>query len=234
MRNQASPNSTGSITVPAFRSGVRRTITLTIVLINLLLLAPASASAYLASRDQAQPSAEQEVVALIEIPAGANQKWEQNKDSGRLEWEKRNDTRRVVSCKPYPGNYGMIENTLLPKNKGGDGDPLDVINLGPAVKRDSHIKIEIIGSLKLKDHGEQDDKLITVMDNSPHAEVRSMTELRSFYVGDDEKLRVRVSHYKRPEQIEFVGFGDRAETSGVLRIAQQSFLIKMGDLEKGS
>ena len=72
MRNQASPDSTGLITVTAFRAGVRRTITLTIVLINLLLLAPASASAYLASRDQAQPSAEQEVVALIEIPAGAN------------------------------------------------------------------------------------------------------------------------------------------------------------------
>jgi len=42
------------------------------------------------------------------------------------------------------------------------------------------------------------------------------------------------SHYKRPEKIEFVGFGDRAETPGVLRIAQQSFLIQMGDLEKGS
>ena len=128
------------------------------------------------------------MVALIEIPAGANQKWEQNKDSGRLEWEKRNDTRRVVSYKPDPGSYGMIENTLLPKSKGGDGDPLDVISSGPAVKRDSHIKIEIVGSLKLKDHGEQDDKLITVMDNSPHAEVRSMTELRSLYVGDDDKL----------------------------------------------
>ena len=139
-----------------------------------------------------------------------------------------------MSYKPYLGNYGMIENTLLPKNKGGDGDPLDVINLGPAVKRDSHIKIEIVGSLKLKDHGEQDDKLITVMDNSPHAEVRSMTELRSLYVGGDEKLRVWFSHYKRPEQIEFVGFGDRAEALDVLRIAQESFLIQMNDLEKSN
>lgn len=90
MRNQASPFSTESITAPASRSRVRRTITLAIVLINLVILAPASASAHLANRIQAQPNAPQEVVALIEIPAGTNQKWEQNKDSGQLEWEKPN------------------------------------------------------------------------------------------------------------------------------------------------
>jgi inorganic pyrophosphatase len=233
MRNRASPLSTESITAPASRSRVRRAITLAIVLINLVTLAPASASAHLANRIQAQPNVQQEVVALIEIPAGTNQKWEQNKDSGQLEWEKRNGTRRVVSYLPYPGNYGMIENTLLPKDKGGDGDPLDVIILGPAVERGSHIKIDIIGILKLKDNGEQDDKLIAVMDKSPLADVRSMSELRTLYVGVDEILRVWFSHYKGPEQMEFVGFGDRAEALDVLRIAQESFLIQMNDLEKG-
>ena len=61
-----------------------------------------------------------------------------------------------------------------------------------------------------------------------------MSELRTLYVGVDEILRVWFSHYKGPEQMEFVGFGDRAEALDVLRIAQESFLIQMNDLEKGN
>ena len=44
---------------------------------------------------------------------------------------------REVKYLGYPGNYGMIPRTLLPKELGGDGDPLDVIVLGPAVERGS-------------------------------------------------------------------------------------------------
>ena len=57
-----------------------------------------------------------------------------------------------------------------------------------------------------------------------------MPELRTLYVGVDEILRVWFSHYKGPEQMEFVGFGDRAEVLEVLRIAQESFLVQMNDL----
>ena len=35
----------------------------------------------------------------------------------------------------YPGNYGMILRTLLPEESGGDGEPLDVVVLSPAVPK---------------------------------------------------------------------------------------------------
>ena len=222
MRNQASPIHTHAATVALFRRRIRRTITLAVVLIDLMLLAQASASEHLLNRDQKHPP--QDLVALIEIPAGTNQKWEQNKHSGEVEWEIRDGVHRVVNYLPYPGNYGMIENTLLPKDRGGDGDPLDVIVIGPAVDRGSRINIRIIGILKLKDNGEQDDKLIAVMDASPFDHVNSIAELQSQYTGVDEILRLWFTHYKGPGQMQFVGFADRLEALDVLRVAQESFL----------
>ena len=35
----------------------------------------------------------------------------------------------------YPGNYGFIPQCDLDKSEGGDGFPLDIIVLGPAVYR---------------------------------------------------------------------------------------------------
>ena len=37
-------------------------------------------------------------------------------------WEFRDGKPRVVAYLGYPGNYGMIPRTLLPKEHGGDGD----------------------------------------------------------------------------------------------------------------
>ena len=121
----------------------------------------------------------------------------------------------------------MIENTLLPKDRGGDGDPLDVIVLGPAVDRGSRINIRIIGILKLEDNGEQDDKLIAVMDGSPFDHVNSIAELQRHYLGVDEILRLWFSHYKGLGQMKFVGFADRLEALDVLRAAHESFLSSL-------
>jgi len=63
--------------------------------------------------------------AVIEIPSGTVAKWEVEKSNGSLEWEVVNGKNRVVDYLGYPGNYGMIPQTLLPKELGGDGDPLD-------------------------------------------------------------------------------------------------------------
>ena len=71
---------------------------------------------------------------VVEIPTGSVQKWEVDKTSGNLKWEFVDGKPREVKYLGYPGNYGMIPRTLLPKELGGDGDPLDVIVLGPAVE----------------------------------------------------------------------------------------------------
>lgn len=72
-----------------------------------------------------------DVNAVVEIPAGTLDKWELSKSNGQVEWETVNDVPRVVNYLGYPGNYGMIPRTLLPKDDEGDADPLDILVLGP-------------------------------------------------------------------------------------------------------
>ncbi len=73
------------------------------------------------------------VNAVIEIPAGTTAKYETTKDTGMLELEQKNGKPRFVQYLGYPCNYGLIPRSMLPKSKGGDGDPLDVCVLGPTV-----------------------------------------------------------------------------------------------------
>jgi len=53
------------------------------------------------------------------------------KPDGIMKWAFEDGKPRVIKYLAYPGNYGMIPRTLLPKELGGDGDPLDIIMLGP-------------------------------------------------------------------------------------------------------
>ncbi|MCP4719358.1 MAG: inorganic diphosphatase, partial [Desulfobacteraceae bacterium] len=86
---------------------------------------------------------------------------------GMLELEQKNGKARFVKYLGYPGNYGMIPRTILPKEQGGDGDPMDVLVLGPAVPIGSIIKARPIGVLDLLDRGEKDYKILMVQEGSP-------------------------------------------------------------------
>ena len=63
----------------------------------------------------AAKTTEGSVNAVIEIPSGTRQKWEINKKTGVLEWEQVAGKGRIVEYLGYPGNYGFIPKTLLPK-----------------------------------------------------------------------------------------------------------------------
>ena len=59
-------------------------------------------------------------------------------------WVWINNKPRIINYLGYPANYGMIPKTLLKKENGGDGDPLDVIVLGPPESKGSIVKCKII------------------------------------------------------------------------------------------
>jgi inorganic pyrophosphatase len=99
---------------------------------------------------------------VIEIPTGTLEKWEVNKENGELEWSEINGSKRVVNYLGYPGNYGMIPQTLQDAAVGGDGDPLDILILGPPLTRGSIVECRVIGILRMLDDGELDDKLIAL------------------------------------------------------------------------
>ena len=101
--------------------------------------------------------------AIIEIPAGTNKKLEYNKDSGIIQMDTlKGGKDRIIDFLPYPGNYGYLPSTMMDKDKGGDGDALDVLVLGEYQESGTKLEIIPIAILLLKDKGEEDSKIIAV------------------------------------------------------------------------
>ena len=160
-----------------------------------------------------------DVNAIIEIPAGSIEKWEINKSSGQLERDKIDGKPRTIKYLGYPANYGMIPGTLLKKSMGGDGDPLDILVLGPPVEKGSVLKCKIIGVLYLSDTGEQDDKLIGVQSSSTFYDIDNISQLESEFEGISDILTLWFTNYKGPGRIESNGFGNREKALEILRAA---------------
>ncbi len=166
------------------------------------------------------------VRAIIEIPTGTSAKWEVSKDDPKaIYWELKDGAPRLIDYLGYPGNYGSIPGTALPKELGGDGDPLDVIVLGQAVPRGEIVSVRVIGVLKMLDGGEQDDKLIAVLAaDSPFAHVESMAQLDAEYPGVSQIIDLWFANYKGPDGgMEGLGFEDAASAQAVLAAAAASF-----------
>lgn len=168
---------------------------------------------------------------VVEIPAGTDGKWEVTKPDGKLAWEVRDGTPRVVQYLGYPGNYGMIPRTLLPKEAGGDGDPLDVLVLGPALKRGSCARVRVIGVLELLDGGEQDDKLLGVMPGTPLGHVTSLAQLDGEFPGVTSIVETWFTNYKgkddegQPRMISR-GFAGKERAEMILETSIQSYVPK--------
>lgn len=163
------------------------------------------------------------VQVVVEIPVGTNAKWEVSKSSGNLEWEFKNNKPRVVKYLGYPGNYGMIPRTLLPEKSGGDGDPLDVIVLGPAVPRGTVLKTRLVGMIRMLDGGEQDDKLIAVMLDSHFGDIKSLEDLKRRYNGVTRILDLWFSNYKGSGIMQSGGMAGVDEARAVLQAAIDAY-----------
>ena len=100
--------------------------------------------------------------AVIEIPAGTNKKIEYNKESKKFEIDQRDGKDRIINFLPYPGNYGYVPGTLMDKERGGDGDAVDILVLAESLPTGTVISVKPIASLLLFDEGEADTKLIAI------------------------------------------------------------------------
>lgn len=167
------------------------------------------------------------VNAVIEIPAGTNEKWEISKtDSSVVNWEFKKAQPRIVHYLPYPANYGAIPATSLPKSLGGDGDPLDVLVLGAAITRGSVAQVRVIGGFKMLDNGEQDDKLIAVpiLEQSSFKNIHSMKELQEAYPGITDIIQIWFANYKgKNNQMKVQGIMNSKEANAVLDTASENY-----------
>ena len=146
---------------------------------------------------------------VIEIPTGTTAKYEMDKKSYTLKIDSINNEPRFINYLGYPGNYGMIPNTVLPKDKGGDGDPLDILLLGPSETRGAVVKVTVIGVLQLLDNGEQDDKLIAINPISRWSIVKDLEDLDKYYPGTKTIVSTFFQNYKGEGQMELIGWADK-------------------------
>ncbi len=112
------------------------------------------------------------VNALIEIPLGSKNKYELDKQSGRIILD-----RVLYAAMIYPAEYGIIENTLAP-----DGDPLDILVIcSDPTFPGCVVPARVLGYLSMVDNGKLDYKLISVVDCDPrYADVTQLEHLSPF------------------------------------------------------
>ena len=148
---------------------------------------------------------------IIEIQRGSVNKYELDKESGRLVLDRVNGT-----ALGYPADYGYVPDTLCE-----DGDPLDaLVIISESVLPGIVVPVRPIGVLNMVDDGEGDEKLICVpADDVTQSHVQSLEDL-----GPNFKPMIEhfYSHYKdwkkdwNGSPVSFNGWGDANDAKSII------------------
>ena len=122
---------------------------------------------------------------IIEIPKDSQIKYELDKETGLLKLD-----RFLYSAVHYPGDYGMVPQTLW-----DDNDPLDILILtGRPVYPMTLVKARVIGVLRMIDSDEKDDKIIAVYNDDPR--FKEVLDVKHIYKHTLEELKHFFETYK--------------------------------------
>ena len=131
------------------------------------------------------------VDAIIEIPLGTKNKYEIDKESGRIRLN-----RVQYSSMTYPSEYGYIDETLAP-----DGDPVDMLVITEeATFPGCVVEAKVLGYLDTIDNGHGDPKIIAVNNVDPRCNFyNSLDELPKHSLAEIKNF---FENYKRLQEIE--------------------------------
>jgi inorganic pyrophosphatase len=147
---------------------------------------------------------------IVEIPAGTNHKIEYKTTTGFSNDTLLGGDTRIVNFLPYPGNYGFVPNTLMARDLGGDGDPLDVLVICESVPTGTLLPVKPIAALLLRDRGEIDTKIIAVPADST-LRVFQPENFLEFALEQDAARSIIEAwflNYKGPKQTELIRWED--------------------------
>lgn len=161
--------------------------------------------------------------AVIEIPSGTNEKWETSKDGKIIELRFINGKPKKIDYLSYPFNYGFIPQTLLSFEKGGDGDPLDILVYGQKdLKRGAVVSVKVLGMILIKDKGEIDNKVISVLKDSKFEKIKSLDDLKKNYPGILDITNIWFNNYKGTS-IEINGYLNKKNTVEFIKSSNQQY-----------
>jgi inorganic pyrophosphatase len=125
---------------------------------------------------------------VVEIPqGGAPVKYEIDKQSGALTVD-----RFLHSAMFYPGNYGFVPGTLAE-----DGDPLDVLIVGPSpVVPGAVVRCRPVGALLMEDEHGPDEKILAVPVDALHPFYTNVQSYRDLPPILCEQIAHFFRHYK--------------------------------------
>ena len=153
----------------------------------------------------------EEFTAVIEISKGSRVKYEVDKDTGLIMFD-----RVLYSPMHYSANYGFVPQTLWE-----DGDPLDVLVLSeePLVPG-CIVKCRALGVLDMIDGGEGDAKVLAVPVKDPRCDhIKDLKDVAP-HVLDEIQEMFRV--YKNLQKKE-VKVGDWTDSKSALDVVKKSF-----------
>lgn len=131
------------------------------------------------------------VEAIVEIPIGTKNKFEIIKGSNKIKLD-----RVLYSALTYPGEYGFIDNTLAL-----DGDPLDILVISSyPTFPGCVIDARVVGYLKVIDRGDNDEKVIAVIDKDPRFD--HINNLEDIPEHQKEEIRDFFENYKKLQNVD--------------------------------
>lgn len=144
--------------------------------------------------------------AVVEIPAGSRNNYEIDPKDGTLFLES------VVS-EGFPYSYGLIPHTLT-----DDGDALDIFIISDeSLVPLSKIKIRPLGYLKFIDDGENDFKIIAVIeDDNSYSELRDIKDVQQEVKSSIEKFLKNIKTAKGVK-VSFNGWCDANEAIKLIK-----------------
>ncbi len=149
---------------------------------------------------------------IIEIRKGERNKYELDKQTGRLFLDRVNGASMA-----YPADYGYVPATLCE-----DGDPLDALLLiDESVPHGVVVSSRVLGVLYMIDDGEGDEKLICVADDDvTKAHIKSLDDLGPNFKPMIEHFYKQYKAWKKDWQgvkVEFNGWGEAEAAQKVIQ-----------------
>lgn len=134
-------------------------------------------------RDMEPLNPDGSVNGYVEIPHGESTKWE-----FRIPLNRREVDRMIpAALGGYPTNYGFMPRTI-----SYDGDPADILVLGPALPGGEVVKGRIVGLMRMMDTGDIDEKVVVTPVGANYAlDADTRARLEQFfntYKNHDDKV----------------------------------------------